>query len=222
MSPDAYRYESTLTLRQPLLKDTGKYTLSAISGSSANQFSFTLKVKGTEKGVNQQTNKQTVNSSAAHGSSPPSAPTAAMFPPSAAPLLLPRVEEMVVPLHGAFSLTCRGEAKLAWEMPLDVEERTQEDNSGMFVTTVTVDEATVMHTGYYTCSYSHNATAEDAEESSIYVYVPGVRTRGRGLKWFATDLRVACSIAFCVCCCWFVVIIAQQSTCTQFNNFKKD
>lgn len=115
-----------------------------------------------------------------------------MFPPSAAPVLLPRVEEMVVPLHGTFSLTCRGEAKLAWDMPLDVEERTQEDNSGMFVTTITVDEATAMHTGFYTCSYSHNITAEDAEESSIYVYVPGVRTRGRDLKglfWVSDLLR---------------------------------
>lgn len=102
-----------------------------------------------------------------------------MFPPSAAPVLLPRMEEMVVPLHGAFSLACRGEAKLAWETPLDVPERTQEDNSGLFVTTITVDEATASHTGFYTCSYSHNATAEDAEESSIYVYVPGVQTGGR-------------------------------------------
>uniref|UniRef100_A0AAQ5XLU1 Platelet-derived growth factor receptor alpha n=1 Tax=Amphiprion ocellaris TaxID=80972 RepID=A0AAQ5XLU1_AMPOC len=80
-------------------------------------------------------------------------------------------EEMVIPLHTPFTLTCRGEAKLAWEMPLDVPEQTQEDNSGLFVTTITVDSATAMHTGYYTCFYSRNAT-DDAEDSSIYIYVP--------------------------------------------------
>lgn len=95
-----------------------------------------------------------------------------MFPPSSAPVLLPQVEEMVVPLHTPFTLTCRGEAKLAWETPLDVHEQTQEDNSGLFVTTVTVDHATAMHTGYYTCFYSRNTT-EDTEDSSIYIYVPG-------------------------------------------------
>uniref|UniRef100_A0A3Q1ALK0 Platelet-derived growth factor receptor alpha n=1 Tax=Amphiprion ocellaris TaxID=80972 RepID=A0A3Q1ALK0_AMPOC len=94
-----------------------------------------------------------------------------LIPPSSAPVLLPEKEEMVIPLHTPFTLTCRGEAKLAWEMPLDVPEQTQEDNSGLFVTTITVDSATAMHTGYYTCFYSRNAT-DDAEDSSIYIYVP--------------------------------------------------
>lgn len=95
-----------------------------------------------------------------------------MFPPSSAPVLLPQIEEMVVPLHSSFSLTCQGEAKLAWETPLDVAEKTQDDNSGLFVTTITVDKATAMHTGYYICSYSSNTT-EDTEDSHIYIYVPG-------------------------------------------------
>ncbi|XP_035509000.1 platelet-derived growth factor receptor alpha [Morone saxatilis] len=138
------RYQSILTLRQPLEKDNGNYTITAISGSRTAQFSFTLKVK---------------------------APTAVMFPPSSAPVLLPHVEEMVVPLHTAFTLTCQGEAQLAWETPLYVPEKTQEDNSGLFVTTITVDSATGEHTGYYTCFYSRNTT-EDTEDSSIYIYVP--------------------------------------------------
>uniref|UniRef100_A0A3B4VLT7 Platelet-derived growth factor receptor alpha n=1 Tax=Seriola dumerili TaxID=41447 RepID=A0A3B4VLT7_SERDU len=94
-----------------------------------------------------------------------------MFLPSSAPVLLPQMDEMVVPLHTPFTLTCRGEAKLAWETPLDVPEQTQEDNSGLFVTTVTVDSAEAMHTGYYTCFYSKNTT-EEAEDSRIYIYVP--------------------------------------------------
>lgn len=102
-----------------------------------------------------------------------SAPTAMMFAPSSAPVLLPQLDEMVVPLHTPFTLTCRGEAKLAWLTPLHELEQTQEDNSGLFVTSITVDSATAMHTGYYTCSYSGNTT-EEMEESSIYIYVPGM------------------------------------------------
>lgn len=111
-----------------------------------------------------------------------------MFPPSTAPVLLPQREEMVVPLHTSFTLSCRGEAKLAWETPLDVPEKTLEDNSGLFVTTITVDEASALHTGYYTCSYSRNST-DDAEESHIYVYVPGV--------WKGVALRLVYSPSGC-------------------------
>ncbi|KAM9848951.1 platelet-derived growth factor receptor alpha [Aulostomus maculatus] len=138
------RYQSILLLRQPLEKDNGNYTITAVSGARTAHFSFSLKVK---------------------------AATAMTFPPSSAPVLLPQVEEMVVALSTPFTLTCRGEAKLAWETPLDVLEQTQEDNSGLFVTTVTVDKATGLHTGFYTCFYSRNTT-EESEDSSIYVYVP--------------------------------------------------
>uniref|UniRef100_A0A7N8XUS5 Platelet-derived growth factor receptor alpha n=1 Tax=Mastacembelus armatus TaxID=205130 RepID=A0A7N8XUS5_9TELE len=79
--------------------------------------------------------------------------------------------EMVVPLHTAFTLTCKAESNLAWETPLHVVEQTQEDNSGLFVSTITVNNATAMHTGFYVCFYSKNTT-EEIEESSIYIYVP--------------------------------------------------
>ncbi|TWW57585.1 Platelet-derived growth factor receptor alpha [Takifugu flavidus] len=141
------RYQSILILRQPLLKDSGNYTIMATSGSQTAQFSFTLKMK---------------------------APSASMFPPSSAPLLLPQLEELVVPLHTAFTLTCQGEATIAWDVPLDVPEKMQEDNSGLFVTTISVDSASAMHTGYYRCFYRRNATedVDEAMQSSIYVYVP--------------------------------------------------
>ena len=82
----------------------------------------------------------------------------------------------MVPLHTAFTLTCQGEAKIAWDTPLDVPEKTQEDNSGLFVSTVGVDSATATHSGYYTCFYSTNGTdgADDMMQSAIYVYVPGI------------------------------------------------
>ncbi|KAK2907583.1 platelet-derived growth factor receptor alpha [Channa argus] len=137
------RYESILTLQQPIEKDNGNYSIMASSGSRSATFSFTLKVK---------------------------APFTMALPPSSAPLLLPQLQEMVVPLHTSFTLTCRGEAKLAWLIPFDAYEQMLEDNSGLFVTTITVDNATAMHTGYYTCYYNRNTTEE--VESSIYIYVP--------------------------------------------------
>lgn len=139
------RYESILTLRHPMEKDNGNYTITAISGSRTAQFSFILKVKAS---------------------------TGVMIPPSSAPLLLPEEEDMVVPLHTPFTLTCRGEGQLAWETPLDVAEEAREDSSGLFVTTLLVDNATALHTGYYRCFYSRNFTDDFEESSSIYIYVP--------------------------------------------------
>ncbi|XP_041861672.1 platelet-derived growth factor receptor alpha isoform X2 [Melanotaenia boesemani] len=138
------RYQSILTFRQPLEKDNGNYTITVLSGSHTAHFSFLLQVR---------------------------APTGVLIPPSSAPLLLPDMDEMVVPLHTPFTLTCRGEAKLMWDTPLDVPKQYQEDNSGLFVTTIHVVNATAMHTGYYSCIYSGNTT-DDAEYSSIYIYVP--------------------------------------------------
>uniref|UniRef100_A0A673XP56 Platelet-derived growth factor receptor alpha n=1 Tax=Salmo trutta TaxID=8032 RepID=A0A673XP56_SALTR len=79
---------------------------------------------------------------------------------------------MVVPLHTPFTLTCRGEAELAWETPVYLSEQTEEDNSGLFVTTVTVENATVANTGFYTCFYNGGNSTEEGEDSSIYIYVP--------------------------------------------------
>uniref|UniRef100_A0A8C5DXZ9 receptor protein-tyrosine kinase n=1 Tax=Gouania willdenowi TaxID=441366 RepID=A0A8C5DXZ9_GOUWI len=98
---------------------------------------------------------------------------AVLLPPSSAPVLLPELEEIVVSLHNPFTISCRGGEKLAWETPLDVPEQTREDNSGLFVTTITVERATAIHTGYYTCFYNRNTT-EDSDDSSIYIYVPGM------------------------------------------------
>ncbi|XP_076008962.1 platelet-derived growth factor receptor alpha [Genypterus blacodes] len=139
------RYQSILTLRQPLEKDSGNYTITALSGSHTAKFSFHLKVKAS---------------------------STLLFPPASAPVLLPQREEMVVPLHSPFTLTCRGEAELAWETPMYVPEQTQEDNSGLFVTTITVDQASAMHTGFYTCFYNGANATDDMEESRIYIYVP--------------------------------------------------
>ncbi|KAM8889495.1 platelet-derived growth factor receptor alpha [Synchiropus picturatus] len=141
---DGNRYQSIIIFRQPMEKDNGNYTISTVSGSHSAHFSFILNVKASSSFT---------------------------FPPSSVPVLLPSMEEMVVQLHNSFTLTCRGEAKLIWDIPLDVPEQTQQDNSGLFVTTITVHNATAMHTGFYRCLYSRNDT-EESEDSSIYIYVP--------------------------------------------------
>ncbi|KAL1022590.1 hypothetical protein UPYG_G00029630 [Umbra pygmaea] len=141
---EGYWYQSTLTLRQPLQKDSGNYTIVVLSSPSAAQFSFTLKVKasGQER-----------------------------FQPASAPVLFPQKEEMVVPLHTSFTLVCRGETELAWDMPVNLSEQREEDNSGLYVSSVTVENATAAHTGYYTCFYNGENSPE-GEEISIYIYVP--------------------------------------------------
>ncbi|MED6292932.1 hypothetical protein CHARACLAT_005637 [Characodon lateralis] len=138
------RYQSILTFRQPLEKDSGNYTITAISGSHTAHFSFILQM---------------------------TASTGLNIRPSTVPILLPDEDEMVVPLHAHFTLTCHGDAKLQWESPFPGSEQSQEDNSGLFVTTMRVDEATVMHTGYYSCLYGSNIT-DETKRSSIYIYVP--------------------------------------------------
>lgn len=139
------RYLSTLKFRHPLEKDNGNYTIIAQSGSHTAQFSFNLHMK---------------------------APTAGMIPSSSVPLLLPKLDEMVVTLHTPFTLTCHGQENLGWETPIDVSEQTQEDPNGLFISTITVDSATASHTGYYTCFYSRTFAEDTAEFSRIYIYVP--------------------------------------------------
>ncbi|TNN25806.1 Platelet-derived growth factor receptor alpha [Liparis tanakae] len=126
-------------------------------------------------------------------------PTSLMFPPSSsAPVLLPPVEELVVPLHSTFSLTCRGEARLAWSTPLAAREEAREDHGGLFVSTVVVDNATATHTGYYACSYGGNAT-EEVEESSLYVYVPGEGVCVCVCECVSVCVCVSVSVCVCVC-----------------------
>lgn len=51
-------------------------------------------------------------------------------------------------------------------------EDTEEDNSGLFMSTLTVMNATVEYTGYYFCHYvDSNHTEQDM--TGIYIYVPG-------------------------------------------------
>lgn len=56
----------------------------------------------------------------------------------------------------------------------NVEIRTEENNSSLFVTVLEVVNASAAHTGWYTCYYNHTQTEEsEIEGRHIYIYVPG-------------------------------------------------
>lgn len=95
------------------------------------------------------------------------------------PSILPNENEKIVPLSSSFSLRCFGESKVSWQHPMSEEEdpnveiRTEENNSSLFVTVLEVVNASAAHTGWYTCYYNHTQTEEsEIEGRHIYIYVP--------------------------------------------------
>uniref|UniRef100_A0A674MP28 Platelet-derived growth factor receptor alpha n=1 Tax=Takifugu rubripes TaxID=31033 RepID=A0A674MP28_TAKRU len=87
------------------------------------------------------------------------------------PTIVSNEEEFILLPSSILNVSCTGKRNVVWAEPLPTNSF--EDNSGLFVTTISVDSASAMHTGYYRCFYRRNAT-EDADEAmqSIYVYVP--------------------------------------------------
>ncbi|KAB5539700.1 hypothetical protein PHYPO_G00092030 [Pangasianodon hypophthalmus] len=136
------RYESVLVLRHPVEEDSGTYKILASAGSKSKEFSFKLYVKAGEPQIIQS---------------------------MLAPVIWPREETMVVFLHSMFRLTCRGQAEVVWEGPIPLDKQKLDDKRGLFVSTVTVDNAEATHTGEYTCLYKNE---NQTEESSIYIFVP--------------------------------------------------
>lgn len=95
------------------------------------------------------------------------------------PSILPNENEKIVPLSSSFSLRCFGESEVSWQHPMSEEEdpnveiRTEENNSSLFVTVLEVANASAAHTGWYTCYYNHTQTEEsEIEGRHIYIYVP--------------------------------------------------
>ncbi|KAL2089879.1 hypothetical protein ACEWY4_014567 [Coilia grayii] len=140
-----HRYQSILNLKHPTEEDSGKYTLTATTGQKEAHFSFELRVK---------------------------APSTLLLQSAQVPILLPRSEELVVTPGSSFRLTCRGVAELMWSTPSDVSEQTLDDKGGLFISTITMENATVTDTGEYICSYKGTNQTEEEEGSIIYIYVP--------------------------------------------------
>ncbi|XP_027001962.2 platelet-derived growth factor receptor alpha isoform X1 [Tachysurus fulvidraco] len=136
------RYESVLVLRHPVEEDGGKYKIVASAGSQTKEFSFKLYVNAGEPQIIQS---------------------------MLAPVIWPRKETMVVFPQSVFRLTCRGQAEVVWDGPVPLDKQTLDDKRGLFVSTVTVDNAMATHTGEYTCYYKNE---NQTDKSSIYIYVP--------------------------------------------------
>ncbi|KAM9435321.1 platelet-derived growth factor receptor alpha isoform 1-T4 [Clarias gariepinus] len=136
------RYESVLILQHLLEDDSGTYKIVASIGLQSAEFSFKLTVKDDEPQIAQSMQ---------------------------APVIWPRRETMEVFLNSMFRLTCRGQAEVAWETPVPLDNEKVYDKGGLFVSTVTVDTATVQHTGEYTCLYKNG---NQTDMSSIYIFVP--------------------------------------------------
>ncbi|KAK9956390.1 hypothetical protein ABG768_014126 [Culter alburnus] len=140
------RYENILVLRHPIEEDSGIYEVVASTGSRTSKFAFKLLVE-------------------------------AMYPvlPQSvlAPVMWPQRESMEVSLHSTFRLTCRGQAELAWRSPVYLHDQTNSEKKGLFISTVTIDNATAAHTGEYICYYEFS---NNTEETIIYIYVPDPQT----------------------------------------------
>lgn len=105
------------------------------------------------------------------------------------PSILPNENEKVVQLNASFSLRCFGESEVSWQYPMSEEEnpsveiRSEENNSGLFVTVLEVVSASAAHTGLYTCYYNHTQREEsEIEGRAIYIYVPGEPSRSPHLS----------------------------------------
>uniref|UniRef100_A0A8C1DWI4 Platelet-derived growth factor receptor alpha n=1 Tax=Cyprinus carpio carpio TaxID=630221 RepID=A0A8C1DWI4_CYPCA len=90
-----------------------------------------------------------------------------------APVMWPQRDSMEVSLHSTFRLTCRGQTELSWNSPVYLHDQIDTAKKGLFISTVTVGNATAAHTGEYICYYD---SSNNTEETSIYIYVPDPET----------------------------------------------
>nr|XP_056711064.1 platelet-derived growth factor receptor alpha [Euleptes europaea] len=94
------------------------------------------------------------------------------------PTISPNKDEMVVQLNSPFTLKCSGDSELSWQHPVPdgndtIDVRSEENNSGLFVTVLEVAKASATHTGLYICYYNHSQEEDvEVEGKEIYIYVP--------------------------------------------------
>ncbi|XP_066429172.1 platelet-derived growth factor receptor alpha isoform X2 [Eleutherodactylus coqui] len=95
------------------------------------------------------------------------------------PVISLSTNQTVIRLHDSFSIRCTGDNELNWDFPSSEDEdnnvtiRSEENNSGLFVSVLIVKNATAHHTGAYTCYYNDVQTEDnDIKGSEVYIYVP--------------------------------------------------
>lgn len=178
------RYENILVLRHPIEEDSGVYEIVASTASRTSRFSFKLLVEGiiisnskmyeVPTMIRKPKSKAAIYMSFYEKFKYLFMSWSAMYPelPQSvlAPVMWPQRDSMEVSLHSTFRLTCRGQAELSWYSPVYLHDQFDTEKKGLFISTVTVGNATAAYTGKYICYYdSSNST----EETAIYIYVPG-------------------------------------------------
>ncbi|XP_043546762.1 platelet-derived growth factor receptor alpha [Chiloscyllium plagiosum] len=94
------------------------------------------------------------------------------------PDVYPSTVEIRVALHTSFNLKCSGENEVDWELPVyesfeeNVSTKDENNNSGNFVKSLEVHNATGIYTGRYTCYYPAVQLDDEIEGRDIYVFVP--------------------------------------------------
>ncbi|XP_075715874.1 platelet-derived growth factor receptor alpha isoform X2 [Rhinoderma darwinii] len=95
------------------------------------------------------------------------------------PVISPASSEKVIRLHDSVTIRCTGDSELSWDYPtLEDEENNvvihnEENNSGLFVSVLEVNNASALHTGTYACYYSDIQNDEgEIKGTEIYFYVP--------------------------------------------------
>uniref|UniRef100_A0A8C2D9S9 Platelet-derived growth factor receptor alpha n=1 Tax=Cyprinus carpio TaxID=7962 RepID=A0A8C2D9S9_CYPCA len=143
---EGLRYKNILVLRHPIEEDSGMYEIVASTGSRTSRFSFKLLVEARYLELPQSV---------------------------LAPVMWPQRDSMEVSLHSTFRLTCRGQTELFWYSPVYLHDQLDTEKKGLFISTVTVGNATAAHTGKYIC---YHDSSNNTEETSIYIYVPDPET----------------------------------------------
>lgn len=88
--------------------------------------------------------------------------------------IFPSDPEVILSLSSNFSLTCSGLNEVIWKKDNKQTIDTMMDQRGdTFVSILTLWNVTGLNTGEYSCSYSQPPKHGQAEEKSIYVFVPG-------------------------------------------------
>ncbi|XP_069510165.1 platelet-derived growth factor receptor beta [Ambystoma mexicanum] len=80
--------------------------------------------------------------------------------------------EVTLNLSSTFSLTCEGEARVAWQHDDLLLNTTEEDRDGVFSSRLSLQNVTGLDTGRYTCFYSHSRPQEHQAGQEVYIFVP--------------------------------------------------
>lgn len=105
----------------------------------------------------------------------------------ATPTIVSTEDEFVLEPLSVFNISCTGKRNVAWVEPLPDDTFIL---PGYYTSTLFIYNASVTHTGYYSCKYQDKEGDEEDDEENeavIYVFVPG-KSGGNGCHFHAPSL----------------------------------